>query len=91
MPLDRLDRLGLPPAALDEAQQLVRRFERFHVGIELRSQPVLDAILTAERNWLDVRISRQDRRMEALAEAARALGIWMLLRCRSDRKHLPCP
>ena len=40
-----LDRLALAPAALAEAQALVSRFQRFHVGVELRSAPVLDALL----------------------------------------------
>lgn len=42
--LDRLARLALPGAALAEAAQLVGRFERFHVGLELRSERVLDAL-----------------------------------------------
>lgn len=43
------------------------------VALRVRSQPVLDTILTAERNWLDVKVSRQDQRLAALAEAAREL------------------
>ncbi len=40
-----LDRLALGPAALAEAYQLVSRFQRFHVGVELRSAPVLEELL----------------------------------------------
>ena len=43
--LDRLDRLSLGPAALAEATELVVRFARFHVGIELRSESFLDETL----------------------------------------------
>jgi DNA repair protein RecO (recombination protein O) len=35
--LDQLERLVLPPRALAEAERLVDRFQRFHVGIELSS------------------------------------------------------
>jgi len=42
---DRLDRLGFGGQALDEAQQLISRFQRFHVGVELRSERFLDQIL----------------------------------------------
>lgn len=40
----RLARLALPGPALAEAAWLVARFERFHVGLELRSEAVLDAL-----------------------------------------------
>jgi len=40
--LARADRLALPPAALEEARRVVGRFERFHVGVELRSQRFLE-------------------------------------------------
>jgi len=43
--LEHLGRLGLPPAALAEAGRLVARFKRFHVGLELRSEVVLDDLL----------------------------------------------
>ena len=42
---DRLDRLGMGGRSLDEAQQLLSRFQRFHVGVELRSEQFLDRIL----------------------------------------------
>ncbi len=42
---DRLGRLVLPPACLEEARELLERFQRFHLGIELRSEPFLDALL----------------------------------------------
>src|SRR5262249_14087406 len=38
----QLDRLILPARALEEARSLVGRFERFHVGVELKSQSFLD-------------------------------------------------
>jgi DNA repair protein RecO (recombination protein O) len=39
--LDRLDRLALGGVALAEARELVDRFQRFHLGVELRSAPML--------------------------------------------------
>jgi DNA repair protein RecO (recombination protein O) len=45
LPAAELGRLSLAPDTLDEAQRLVERFQRFHVGIELRSQVVLDRLL----------------------------------------------
>jgi DNA repair protein RecO (recombination protein O) len=45
--LPQLRRLGLSGAALDEARGLVARFLRFHVGLELRSEPVLDRLLAS--------------------------------------------
>jgi DNA repair protein RecO (recombination protein O) len=42
---DRLDRLGIGGRSLDEAQHLIGRFQRFHVGVELRSERFLDRIL----------------------------------------------
>ncbi len=45
--LDRLERLVLAPASLGEARQLLARFLRFHVGLELRSEPFLDRLLEA--------------------------------------------
>lgn len=47
--LRQLPRLGLSGAALDEARGLVARFLRFHVGLELRSEPVLERLLARER------------------------------------------
>jgi DNA repair protein RecO (recombination protein O) len=47
--LPQLSRLGLTGAALDEARGLVARFLRYHVGLELRSEPVLDRLLVPER------------------------------------------
>ncbi len=44
---EHLDRLVLSPAALSESRQLVGRFQRYHVGVELRSQRFLDEILPA--------------------------------------------
>jgi hypothetical protein len=42
---DRLDRLGMGRQTLDEAQRLVSRFQRFHIGVELRSERFLDRML----------------------------------------------
>jgi DNA repair protein RecO (recombination protein O) len=42
---ERLDRLGMGQRTLEEAQQLMHRFQRFHVGVELRSERILDRIL----------------------------------------------
>jgi hypothetical protein len=38
----QLDRLVLSDRAAEEARQVVGRFQRFHVGVELRSQRFLD-------------------------------------------------
>jgi len=43
--LRRLDRLALSPGALREAGELMRRFQRFHLGMELRSERFLDETL----------------------------------------------
>jgi len=43
--LGQLDRLVLPPRALDEARQLVSRFQRFHLGLELRSERFLEQMV----------------------------------------------
>ncbi len=43
--LDQLERLALGPAELSEAEMLVDRFHRFHVGIELRSEAFLREVL----------------------------------------------
>jgi DNA repair protein RecO (recombination protein O) len=43
--LDQLHRLALSPQILAEARGLVTRFQRFHVGVELRSERFLDEIL----------------------------------------------
>jgi hypothetical protein len=42
LPLDRIERLALPPAALDEALRLLDRFQRFHLGVDLRSRGFLE-------------------------------------------------
>gem|GEM_PF-147612 len=43
---DRLGRIALGGASLAEAQQLVHRFLRFHIGLELRSERFLEDRLT---------------------------------------------
>ena len=40
-----LNRLALGPGALAEARRLISRFQRFHLGVELRSERFLDEIL----------------------------------------------
>lgn len=47
--LDRLGRLAFSAEALTEAQQLVFRFQRFHVGMELRSERFLADLLDPPR------------------------------------------
>jgi DNA repair protein RecO (recombination protein O) len=42
---ERLDRLALSGPMLEEAHQLLTRFQRFHVGVELRSGPYLDRVM----------------------------------------------
>jgi DNA repair protein RecO (recombination protein O) len=44
--LEQLDRLVLPPAALEEARQLIARFQRFHLGLELRSERFLEQMIS---------------------------------------------
>lgn len=46
-PLSELSRLRLAPAALAEAQQIVGRFQRYHLGVELRSERFLSDVLRA--------------------------------------------
>ena len=48
LPLDRLDRLALGREPTAEARALLERFLRFHVGMELRSQRVLEALLAPD-------------------------------------------
>jgi len=48
LPIDRLDRLALGREPTAEARALLDRFLRFHVGFELRSQRVLEALTAAE-------------------------------------------
>ncbi len=43
---DRLERLVLAPRALEEAQRLVGRFQRFHLGVELSSERFLREMTT---------------------------------------------
>jgi recombinational DNA repair protein (RecF pathway) len=40
-------RLVLGPRTLEEARMLLARFHRFHLGVELRSERVLDELLAA--------------------------------------------
>jgi len=41
---DRLDRLVMAPEPLEEARRLVGRLQRFHVGVELRSERFLEQV-----------------------------------------------
>lgn len=43
--LEQLDRLVMGPRTLTEARELLSRFQRFHVGVELRSERFLERIL----------------------------------------------
>jgi DNA repair protein RecO (recombination protein O) len=43
--LDQLDHLVMSEPALAEARQLLSRFQRFHVGVDLRSARFLDQVL----------------------------------------------
>ena len=43
--LDHLERLVLGPGTLAEARHLLARFQRFHLGVELRSESFLEEIL----------------------------------------------
>lgn len=45
LPLEGLQRLVLSPATLAEARAVVGRFQRFHLGVELRSERFLDDML----------------------------------------------
>ncbi len=47
--IDQLARLSLGPRALEEALRVVHRFQRFHVGFELRSEAFLDRVLATHR------------------------------------------
>jgi DNA repair protein RecO (recombination protein O) len=46
LPLDRLDRLALGAQARREAEAVLGRFQRFHAGVELRSERFLASILS---------------------------------------------
>jgi DNA repair protein RecO (recombination protein O) len=46
-PLVELSRVSLAPRALAEAQQIVGRFQRYHIGIELRSERFLAEVMRA--------------------------------------------
>jgi len=47
--LSQLGRLRLSPGAVAEASQLIHRFQRFHLGVELRSERFLNEILLSPR------------------------------------------
>jgi DNA repair protein RecO (recombination protein O) len=45
LPLGRIERLALPAPSLDEALRLLDRFQRFHLGVELKTAGFLDRAL----------------------------------------------
>jgi len=47
---ERLDRITLDPRSLAQAARVVFRFQRFHVGVELRSERFLDEMLPITSN-----------------------------------------
>lgn len=47
---DHLDRLAMGRQTLTEAEEVVSRFQRFHVGVELRSARFLDRVLLDREN-----------------------------------------
>jgi len=49
LPLERLDRLRLVGTSLAEARALLARFQRFHVGVECRSERFLSQTLRESR------------------------------------------
>jgi DNA repair protein RecO (recombination protein O) len=44
---DKLDRLAMGGASLIEARRILERFQRFHLGFELRSERFLDQVIPA--------------------------------------------
>jgi DNA repair protein RecO (recombination protein O) len=58
--VERVDRLALAPAALEEARRVLSRFERFHVGVELRSQRFLEQVLQEHRRPAPVGLEETD-------------------------------
>jgi hypothetical protein len=48
-PGDALDQIALRPRMLAQAARVVFRFQRFHVGVELRSQRFLDEMIPVMR------------------------------------------
>lgn len=49
-PIDQLPDIELDPRSLAQAARLVFRFQRFHVGVELRSERFLDEVLPVVSN-----------------------------------------
>ncbi|HEY8153805.1 MAG TPA: DNA repair protein RecO [Myxococcota bacterium] len=45
--LEQLDRLVMSPQAIEESRRILDRFQRFHTGVELRSERFLDEMLAA--------------------------------------------
>ena len=45
--LERLDRLVMNRQALEESRRILERFQRYHTGVELRSERFLDEMLAA--------------------------------------------
>ncbi|GEM_PF-1077790 len=59
--------------AVAQARRAQLTAEAEVLALRVRGQPALENILVAERNWLDVRINRLDRRLAALSETAQDL------------------
>lgn len=59
-------------AALARARRRQAETEAELLALRIRARPALDSIRVAERNWLDARIQRLDRRLARLSAAADA-------------------
>lgn len=59
--------------AVTQARRAQLTAEAELLALRVRGQPALEKILVAERNWLDVRINRLDRRLAVLSETAQGL------------------
>jgi DNA repair protein RecO (recombination protein O) len=46
--LEQLDRLVMSRQAVEESRRILDRFQRFHTGVELRSEPFLDEMLAVQ-------------------------------------------
>lgn len=63
--LARLDRLALGRSSLAEASRLVERFQRFHVGIDLKSVRFLDEIMGGGARHLSLTAKQAQRNTSA--------------------------
>lgn len=69
---ERVDRVTLSPRMLAQAARLVFRFQRFHVGVELRSERFLDEVLPVAESAAarDATTSTPDERRGGPADQA---------------------